>query len=68
MPSAAVLTGRGFQLCPDMGGHLRRIEIDEVSDAVEWYPAQLGPFAQSSDRRLFSLGEDATMSKADDIS
>jgi hypothetical protein len=67
VPSAAVLPGRDFQFCPDMGGHFRRIEIDEVADAVEWYPAQLGPFTQGSDRRLFPLGKDATVSKSNDI-
>ena len=65
--ATAALPRGDFQLRPDMRGHFRRVEIDEVADAVEWYPAQLGPFAQGSDRRRLSLGKDAAISKANDV-
>ena len=50
-----------------MQGDLGRIEINEVADAVVGDATELGPVAQSANRRLATLREKPAGAEAGDV-
>ena len=60
-------TRRHFEPGADVRRDLRRVVIDEVTDAVMRDAPELGPVAERCDGRFFVLRENPAAAQADDV-